>query len=844
MTSLIQDVRFAFRQLKKTPAFTVTVLLTLALGIGANAAIFTLVNSVLLRSLPVVDPTALVRVGDNPEECCVSSGTRENGDYSMFSTEVYEDIKKSSPEFEEIAAIQAGFTFRPVTVRRNGPDTLAKSAMGEYVSGNYFRTFGLKPYVGRLFNDADDVKGAPMTAVISYESWQKDFGGDPKVVGSTFWVNTKPVTVVGVAPKGFYGDRLVSTPPDYYLPIETMEAIMGVPYVHDRYTRWLYIVGRVKPGTAMGPSQEKLNAVFRQSLTKAKDDFGGERGKTLLMRAHVVLTPAGAGIQWMQKQYGEHLHLLMWIAGLVLLVACANIANLLLVRGMARKVEMSLRAAMGAGRTRLVRQLLTESVLLSGLGGLLGLAVAYGGTRMLLSLAFPGEQGVPIEASPSWEVIGFAFGLSVVTGVLFGVAPAWIASHAQPADVLRSGARTTTSGATKLQRILVVLQAGLSLVLLVGAGLFAQSLRKLESTDMKLESRNRYIVHINPQAAGYKQTQLEALYREIEERFHAIPGVVKVGITSYTPMEDNNNGWGWQVQGMPKVSHGASFLRVNPEYFDSVGTKVLMGRGIAIGDTPTAPMVAVVNKTFAQKFFGDANPIGRRIGNGDTHAGDFEIVGVVEDTVYTSVRYTDHLMVFVPTMQRPASSGPIDHDLNLYAGAIVLQTERPMSEMEMGARRTLAGINPNLTVVKFQTFDAQIADRFTEERLLSRLTTLFGGLALLLAAIGLYGVTAYTVVRRTQEIGIRMALGADRAGVVGMILRGAMVQAAVGLAIGVPVALLCVRFVKAQLYQVTKVDAEVLVGALLVLGVAACIAGVIPAQRAASIDPMEALRME
>ena len=441
-------------------------------------------------------------------------------------------------------------------------------------------------------------------------------------------------------------------------------------------------------------------------------------------------------------------------------------------------------------------------------------------------------------------MIGFAFGLSVVTGALFGVAPAWMASHAQPADVLRSGARTTTSGATKLQKALVVLQAGLSFVLLVGAGLFAQSLRKLESTDMKLDSRNRYIVHINPQAAGYTQTQLEALYREVEERFHAIPGVVKVGITSYTPMEDNNNGWGWQVQGMPKVSHPASFLRVNPEYFDSVGTKVLMGRGIGIGDTPTAPMVAVVNRAFAQKFFGNANPIGRRIGNGDAHAGDFEIVGVVEDTVYTSVRWTDHLMVFVPTMQRPASSGPIEKDLNVYAGAIVLQTDRPMSELEMSARRTLAGINPNLTVVKFQTFDEQIADRFTEERLLSRLTMMFGGLALLLAAIGLYGVTAYSVVRRTQEIGIRMALGADRAGVVGMIMRGAIMQAAIGLAIGVPVALLCVRFVRSQLYQVTRVDAGVLLGALVVLGLSAFVAGLIPARRAASIDPVEALRTE
>lgn len=842
MTTLAQDVRFALRQLNKTPAFTVTVLLTLALGIGANAAIFTLVNSVLLRSLPVVDPAMLVRVGDDPDACCVGSGWAKDGDYALFSTEAYEDMKKSAPEFEELAAIQAGFTFRPVTVRRDGPETLPKSVMGEYVSGNYFRTFGLKPYTGRLFTDADDKKGAPMTAVISYAAWQRDFAGDPKVMGSTFWINTKPVTVVGVAPKGFYGDRLVTTPPDYYLPMETMTEIMGVSYVHDPDTNWLYIVGRVKPGTAMLPLQEKLGEVLRQSVQKTRIDFGSAAGKTKLAHTHVVLTPAGGGIQWMQAAYGEHLRLLTWIAGLVLLVACANIANLLLVRGMARKLEMSLRSAMGAGRGRIVRQLLTESVLLSGLGGLLGLAVAYGGTRMLLRLAFPGEQGVPIEASPSWEVIGFALGLSVLTGVLFGVAPAWLAAKAQPADVLRSGARTTTNGATTLQKALVMLQAGLSFVLLVGAGVFAQSLRKLEATDMKLDSRNRYIVHVNPQAAGYKPQQLEALVREIEERFHTVPGVVKVGTTSYTPMEDNNNGWGWSVQGIPHVNHSASVIRANTEYFDSVGTKVLMGRGIGIRDTSTAPPVAVVNLAFAKKFFGDSNPIGRRIGSDDPS--DYEIVGVVEDTTYTSVRWTDHLMVFIPTMQRPASAGPIEKDGSLYTGAIVIETERPMSEMESIARRTLAGINPNLTVVKFQTFDQQIADRFTEERMLSRLTMMFGGLALLLAAIGLYGVTAFTVVRRTQEIGIRMALGADRAGVVGMILRGALVQALVGLAMGVPVALACVRFVKSQLYQVTKVDAGVLLGALAVLGIAAGVAGLIPAKRAASIEPMEALRTE
>jgi macrolide transport system ATP-binding/permease protein len=842
MTTLIQDVKYAFRQLRKTPAFTITVLLTLALGIGANAAIFTLVNGVLLRSLPVADPKTLVRVGDDPNACCVGSGWAKDGNYSLFPTAAYEDLKKSSPEFEELAAIQAGFSFRPVTVRRDGADMLPKSTMGEFVSGNYFRTFGLRPQIGRLFNDKDDVPGAPMTAVISYSAWQKDFAGDPTVVGSTFWVSTKPMTIVGVAPKGFYGDRLLATPPEYYLPIETMPAIMGVPYVHDPDTNWLYIVGRVKPGTAMPPLQEKLSAVLRQTLLKTRINFTSADGKTKLARTHVTLTPGGAGIQLMQSEYGEHLHLLTWIAGLVLLVACANIANLLLVRGMARRVEMSLRSALGAARGRIVRQLLTESLLLSGFGGLLGLAVAYAGTRMLLALAFPGEQNVPIEANPSGVVIGFSIGLSVVTGVLFGVAPAWLASRAQPADALRSGVRTTAGGASRLQRALVVLQASLSFVLLVGAGLFAQSLTKLEAIDMKLDARNRYIVHINPQAAGYKADQLDALCHEMEERFHAVPGVVKVGITSYTPMEDNNNGWGWSAQGLPNVSHGASFLRVNPEYFDSVGTKVLMGRGVGIGDTPTAPPVAVVNQKFAKKFFGDGNPIGRRIGG--SNPSDYEIVGVVEDTVYTSVRWTDHLMVFVPTMQRPASAGPIEKDGSLYAGAIVLQTDRPMSEMETVTRRTLAGINPNLTVVKFQTFDQQIADQFTEERMLARLTTLFGGLALLLATIGIYGVTAYSVVRRTSEIGIRMALGADRAGVVAMIMRGAMVQAALGLAIGVPVALLCVGFVKAQLYEVTRVDAGVLAVAVVTLGVAASMAGLIPARRAASINPVDALRME
>ena len=595
----------------------------------------------------------------------------------------------------------------------------------------------------------------------------------------------------------------------------------------------------------MAPLQEKVNALLKQiyahRFTQSKHD------QEILAKTHTPLTPAGAGIQALQDEYASHLRLLMWVAGLVLLIACANIANLLLVRGMARRTEMSVRTALGAMRGRIVRQLLTESLVLSVLGGLAGLAVAYAGTRMLLLMAFPGDNNVPIHASPSLEVIGFAFALSLVTGILFGVAPAWITASANPADALRSGTRATATGASLLQRGLVILQAALSLVLLVGAGLFAQSLNKLQSKDMKLDARNRYIVHINPQAAGYSQTQVEALYRTIEERFHMLPGVTKVGIATYTPMEDNNWGTGVVVQGQPPVGgFGASFVKANAEFFDSVGTRVVTGRGIGVQDTSTAPVVAVVNQAFANHYLKGLNPIGQHFGGGGPNsAGDYEVVGVVEDTAYESVRWNNHYMYFVPMMQRPASDkDPIEKDEGLYAGAISIATDRPMNDMETLARRTLAGINPNLAVAKFQTFSEQISDRFSEEKMISRLTMLFGGLALLLATIGLYGVTSYTVAGRTSEIGIRMALGAERSRVVAMIMRGATIQTVLGLAIGIPVALLCVRFVKTQLYEITKADTTVMAGAILTLAVAACLAGLIPARRAASVDPAKALRME
>jgi predicted permease len=405
----------------------------------------------------------------------------------------------------------------------------------------------------------------------------------------------------------------------------------------------------------------------------------------------------------------------------------------------------------------------------------------------------------------------------------------------------------TATGASRLQRSLVVLQAALSLVLLVGAGLFSQSLNKLQSTDLRLDATNRYIVHINPQAAGYSQTQLEALYRTIEQQFHALPGIKHVGISTYTPMEDNNWSTGVQVLGQPSLEKGASWVRGNAEYLDSVGTHVLMGRGIQLQDTPASRTIAVVNQAFVKDFFkGGVNPIGQHLGSPDTASpGDYEVVGVVEDTAYTSVYWKNHSMYFIPAMQRPPSDkDPIENDLSLYAGAIVLETDRPMNDLERLSRTTLSTINPNLTVVKFQTFTEQIADRFHGERLIARLTTLFGALALLLAMIGLYGVTAYTVARRTPEIGIRMAVGAERASVVAMVMRGAVIQIAIGLAIGLPAAVLGVRFVKTQLYEITSVNPLLVLAAVAILIMAACVAGIVPAKHAASIEPAQALRSE
>ncbi|RSL17786.1 putative permease [Edaphobacter aggregans] len=850
MNRLIQDVQYALRQLRKAPGFTLTAILTLALGIGANAAIFTLVNAVLLKNLPVTDPKTLVRVGDQ-DDCCVNGGTPENNNYSLFAYELYTHLRDNTPEFEQLAAMQAGVGYGSITARSNKPDSLPKATRGEMVSGNYFQVFGLQPYAGRLLTPSDDVVGAPMGVVMSYQTWQRDYALDPSVVGSTFVLNTYPVTILGIAPAGFYGDRMTDTPPDFYIPM-AMEPLLGPAHptslLHRQGANWVYILGRVKPGTAMAPLQAKMSASLRNYLTQLPL-YQKEDEKKNLAESHVILTPGGVGIANMQQEFGTGLRLLISISALVLLIACANIANLVLVRGMARRAETSIRMALGAQRKRLIRQMLTESVVLSCMGGLAGLVVAYGGTRVLLTMAFPGATNLPIHATPSPVVLTFAFGLSLITGLIFGIAPAWVTSHSEPAEALRGSNRSTMDHSGWLQRSLVILQAALSLVLLVGAGLMAKSLNKLENQDFGVETHNRVVAHFNPENAGFKPEQLQPLYEKIDQDLHALPGVERASLSLYTPLEGNNWGEGVVIQGRPEPrageNIGASWLRVGPEFFEIVGHHVLRGRGITAQDTATSTPVAVVNQAFVKKFFTKGeDPIGVHFGiSGVESAADFEIVGVVSDVKYNNVRQPMRAMYFRPLLQ-VAHTKPEDDIRSLYAGAIMLQTKGSVEGLEAQMRRTLANIDPNLTVTRYDTFAGQIRGQFNQERLIARLTLMFGVLALILASVGLYGVTAYTVARRTPEIGIRMAMGAGRGSVVSMVLREAMIQAGIGLAIGIPVALLCARFVQSQLYSVARHDATVLFAAIATLIGSAFAAGLIPARRAASTDPVKALRTE
>jgi predicted permease len=852
MTQLLQDIRYALRQLRKSPGFTLTAIITLALGIGANTAIFTLVQGILLRSLPVTDPSRLYRIGDN-DDCCVEGGfpgdAGDTGDFTIFSTDLYQYLRNSAPEFEQLAAVQAGQGSWSVR-RGNAP---AKSLHGEFVSGNYFPTLGLGAYAGRVFSDADDTPSSPPTIVISYKAWQGEYASDPTIVGSTTFIQARPFTVIGIAPPGFFGDRVTDNPPDFWMPIQTEPYVRGDSAIlHHQESHWLYALGRVRSGTNISALQSKLTVTLRQWLY-TRPLLTANGGAAIIPKMHVVLTPGGGGIQSLQQETGKGLKMLMILSSVVLLIACANIANLLLARSTARRADIALRMALGAGRHRITRQILTESILLSCIGGLAGLAVAYLGTHTILALAFPDARNMPIDASPSTTVLGFAFLVSLVTGILFGTVPAWLSSHAQPAEALRGANRSTRDRSSLPQKALVVLQAAMSLVLLAGAILMTKTLVNLEHQNFGIATANRYVLHFDPAGAGYTLDRLPGLYRQLEDRFSSLPGVTNVGMALYSPLEGDN--WGECViqQGhaapRPGDNCGSSWDRVSPHFLDSVGVPMVRGRGITEQDTASSPQIVVVNQTFVNHFFPKQDPIGQHFGiDFPQYSGSFQIVGVFADFKLNNPREKVHSVFLRPLSQR--FPGYKEESMNsgetqsMFINSMVLSFNTPQQNADALIRQTLAGVDPNLTVMDMRTLDAQVAGNFNQDRLVAQLSSLFGILSLILASVGLYGVMSYFVARRTSEIGIRMALGATRSSVVAMIMRGVLWQVLIGLCLGIPAALYAGYLMKSLLYGVGSYDPWALAGAPIMLVLCATAAGFIPARRAASIEPMQALRTE
>ena len=843
------DLKLALRQLRKSPGFALTVTLTLALGIGANTAIFTLVHAVLLKSLPVADPATLYRIGDK-DDCCVMGGfVNDDGDFDQFSYDLYRQFRDNTPEFEQLAAFQSGR--EKVNVRQGtGP---GKPEVSSFISGNYFSTFGIGAFAGRTIVPADDAAGATPVAVMSYQAWRSDYASDPGVLGTTFYIQKQPVTIVGIAPPGFFGDRIEGTPPSFWIPLSAEPVVhAGNAILHQADVNWLYVLGRVKPGTNLSSLELRLSLNLRNWLA-TQPSYTADGGETLIPKQHVVVVPGGAGIQNLQQQTGSGLHLLIALSALVLLVACANVANLLLAKGAARRAETSIRMALGAARARLIRQMLTESVLLACLGGAAGLMVAYAGARMILALAFPGAMHLPLQASPSPAVLGFAFALSLLTGIIFGIAPAWVTSHSDPAEALRGVNRSKGERSSLPQKSLIVLQATLSLVLLVGAGLLTRSLQNLEHQNFGITTTGRYVVHIDPAGAGYDPARLNALNQQLDQQLAAIPGVRSVGLALYSTLEGNNWGESIFVEGRPAPGpnghNGSSWDRVSPHFFDTIGQPVIRGRGLAEQDTPTSRMVAVVNQAFVKKFFPNEDPIGRHFGTfNPKYASSYEIVGIVADAKYQNARDEFRPMYFRPLTQwNKAMTEPsaiTAESRSLFIKSATLRFPGEQQGLEQAVRRTLANIDSNLTVYDFTSLDAQVAGNFDQERLIARLTALFGILALILASVGLYGITAYTVARRTSEIGLRMALGANRGNVVALVLRGALLQIAIGLAIGIPIALMGGKYLSRQLYGVHIYDPLSIALAVLALSAAAALAGFIPARRASSIEPMEALRID
>ena len=690
MQELLSNLRYAVRQFRRSPVFTVAAVLTMALGIGGTTAIFTLIHAVMLRSLPVTDPGRLYRVGEG-DDCCVEGGPQDR--WGFYSFPLYERLKAETPEFEEVAAFQAGGGLQSV---RRQSESVASPLRSEYVTGNYFSMLGVRAFGGRVFTPDDDTPSAAPALVLSHRAWQTRYGSDPSVVGSTFIVEGHPFTVIGVAPPGFFGETLRSDPPDIWIPVHQEPLIDGQgALLHQSVAAWLRMIGRLRPGASIAGMAPRLTGVLRQWMQYDSGYPANWMPEVIRMLPKQVINvvPAGAGVAEMKEEYGRSLQILLSVCGLVLLIACANVANLLLARAVARRGQTAVRLALGATPRQIIAQALTESVLLAIGGGIAGLLVAVAAARLLLTLAFHSAHFLPISPMPSLMVLAFAFALALVSGVIFGAAPAWFATRTHPAEALRGSGRSTSDHSSFTRKGLLIVQATVSVVLVAGATMLARSLNKLEHQDFGYQVQGRVLVELHNPPATYTEAKLAALYRELEERLNRLPGVQGSGLALYNPLTNN---WGELIyvagHPAPKISEeaGASWDRVSSNYLQNFGIAVLRGRAFTAADNETTAAGGGGERSFREKRFfkSGEDPLDQHFGlDFPENAGTFRIVGVVRDAKFAGfgLNKPARPMFYVPLAQNVDYKQDLMKGIELrshFIGGIMLVTRDPLGALE------------------------------------------------------------------------------------------------------------------------------------------------------------------
>lgn len=835
--SLLRDLRYSWRGLLKRPAFTFVALTILALGIGANTGIFTLINAVVLKPLPVTRPHELVLFNDSPSEGTrTSDGDVSPGRVDIFSYPEYRYFRDHNSSFQELSAFRSGES--RLSVRRTEQSgEAAQRASGHLVSGNYFTVLGVNAMRGRVLTNEDDLPAAQPAAVISDPYWKQKLNGDMQIVGKTILLNGTSFTIVGVMPPEFFGTR-VRRSPDFWLPLAFQPRIeLRKSYLEDKTVSWLNMIGRLKPGIPLSQAQAGINVQLRQFLTEQSGSQLSDENRVAIQNSYVSLASGARGLSGLRFFYSQALRMLMVIVALVLLIACANVGNLLLSRAAARQAEISLRQALGASRARLVRQLLTESLLLAIIGGVVGVLLAQWGVSLLVTRL---AATSPLDVRPDIRVLLFTLGISLVSGVLFGIAPALRATKTDLTSALKEKSVQGRKGRFNLGSALVVAQVAVSLVLLVGAGLFARSLIKLQQEDLGFNRDNVLLASVDTRLAGYKPSELSAVYRQLYDRLSALPNVRSATIASYSPMAGTSTNSTITVRGYtPNKNENMNVADVfiGPNFAETLGVPLLMGREIGLQDTATSAKVGVVNQSFAQAYFHDQNPIGRRITfEEDSDKDDFEIVGVIGDSKYDSAKEQPDKSVFRPILQV--------EDQQAFANVFELRTLGDPLSLSAEVRAAVAQVNDKLPILSITSLRIQTDDALKQEKLIALLVSFFGLLGLLLSCVGLYGIMAHAVVRRTNEIGIRMALGAERRNIIWMVLKESLLLIAIGLIIGIPAAWAAAHLISSQLFGLKPSDPVTLLMAALLLTVVAALAGYLPARRASRVNPLVALRYE